>query len=344
MLRIRLPMKLRWPRPRVNARTAVRAGLLTLVAWLAFNVVHIYLGSNAHSVIDTRIWRSAQLSGEQLARMIDAKGIRTVINLRGHCPDFDWYRQEAAVTAARGVSHEDITLSANRLPPPGELKRLLEVLDHAEQPILFHCKQGADRTGLVSALVLLLYTDASLSRARQELWPHRGHFRVSRTVAMDDFLDRYEAWLNGRLHAAPLLRDWMLNQYSAGPAKAEFAWVTPLPDSVPAGKPLAFTLKVTNRSGDDWRFTAGSTSGIHLQYALYDADWTAVVKDQAGLFNRVVKAGESVELLLAFPKLKPGVYALRAEMADFTAAAVAVRAKYFYQFGDPFVQATLVVK
>src|SRR5439155_3564042 len=138
-------------------------------------------------------------------------------------PEYDWYKDEARATAAGGISQEDVTLSANRLPPPTELRRLVEILDRTEYPILIHCKQGADRTGLVSALTLLLYTDASLARARRELWPHRGHGRFGRTAAMDDFFDRYDAWLAGRNepHTPARFRDWLTRHYSPAPAVSE---------------------------------------------------------------------------------------------------------------------------
>src|SRR5207253_1196146 len=132
-----------------------RYGLtLALAALVVRNFWYVFLGSNAHAVIEGRVYRTSQLSGESLAEFLHEHHIRTVINLRGHCPDFDWYAEECAVTAAAGVSQEDITFSANRLPPPTELRRLLNVLDRTEYPIVFHCKQGADRTGLVSAMVL----------------------------------------------------------------------------------------------------------------------------------------------------------------------------------------------
>jgi protein tyrosine phosphatase (PTP) superfamily phosphohydrolase (DUF442 family) len=320
------------------------ASKLALVLLFVCYVRNVFLGSNAHAVIEGRVYRTSQLSGEDLTVFLRKHRIRTVINLRGHCPDFDLYQEECAATAAAGVSQEDITFSANRLPPPTELRRLIDVLDRTEYPICFHCKQGADRTGLVSTMVLLLYTDASLSRARQELWPHRGHFPVARTQAMDEFFDRYETWLDSRSHTPALFRDWMLNHYKPGPAVAELAWESPIPETIPAQKSFALTLRATNRSADPWRFTPGTTAGIHLQYRLFDVNGATVHDDVAGLMRRTVQAGESIDLLLAFPKLAPGRYTLRAEMADFTGAAVSVRAKFFYQFGSDAMMATIIVK
>jgi hypothetical protein len=334
--------KLAVPTPRGVWRLAK----YSLLVMIAVYVARVHLGANAHTVLDGRVYRTAQLSGAKLSEYLRDHQIRTVINLRGYCPDFDWYRQEIEATAALGVAQEDITLSANRLPPPGELKRLLEVLDGCEYPIVLHCKQGADRTGLVSAMVLLLQTDASLARARRELLPHRGHFPVARTLVMDDFLDMYEAHLNAKAiaHSPEHFRNWLLNDYQPGVAVAAFAWSAPLPAAIPAQKPIAFTLRATNLSREPWRFTAGSTAGIHLKYSLYRTDGCEVFTDQAGLIDRMVEPGASIDLRLAFPALAAGEYRLRADLADYREAGVAVRARYFYQFGAPYVFETLIVK
>src|SRR5438128_1483969 len=131
---LKLALRLRWPRPRLARRALFYLPGLVILGWL----LSIFVGSNAHAVIDGRVYRTAQLDGDDLAGYIREKNIRTVINLRGHCPEMDWYMAEAAACTAAGVSQEDITLSANRLPPPTELRRLIDVLDHTEYPILFH--------------------------------------------------------------------------------------------------------------------------------------------------------------------------------------------------------------
>src|SRR5204863_5012641 len=102
------------------------------------------------------------------------KNIRTVINLRGtsqRTPKEEWYIGECRATHDANVSQEDITLSAKRLPAPAEVRRLIDVLDRTEYPILVHCQRGADRTGLVSTAAVLLHTDATLDQARRQLWP-----------------------------------------------------------------------------------------------------------------------------------------------------------------------------
>lgn len=339
LLRASLPAA--WPRLRL--RRCLTA--LVTIAVIAY-ALYVFAGPNAHAVIEGRVFRSAQLSGGGMTRQLERHGIRTVINLRGHCPTMEWYAEEAAAIAVAGASQEDVTLSANRLPAPGELRRLIEILDQCEYPVLFHCKQGADRTGLASAVVLLLHTDATLARARKELWPHRGHFPVARTIAMDEFFDRYEAWLSGcgATHTPERFREWAARHYSPGPAAAELSWVRGIPAAIPADRPFSIVMRARNISGDDWNFRAGSTAGIHVQYQLHNQAGEQVHLDRAGLMRRTVAPGESIELHLPLPPLPPGRYQLRADLADFRGAGLPVRAQYFFQFGSEALLAVLHVE
>src|SRR5262249_4828654 len=103
------------------------AGLLLAGAGEAGRVV---LGRNFHVVVPGQIYRCAQLNGATLERFIQAHGIRTVVTLRGFSPDFPWYCRECRVTHRLDVNQEDIAFSAARLPAVGEVRRLIEVLDH----------------------------------------------------------------------------------------------------------------------------------------------------------------------------------------------------------------------
>src|SRR5207237_7687008 len=127
-----------------------------------------------------RVYRSAQLSGRDLEKVVRAKGIQTVLNLRGCCDPAPWYVEECRTTHRLQVDQVDICLSAGRLPSAPEMRRLLEVLDRCSYPILLHCRRGADRTGLVSALIVLLQTGQALPEALQQLGLRYGHLAVER--------------------------------------------------------------------------------------------------------------------------------------------------------------------
>ena len=55
------------------------------------------------------------------------------------------------------------------------MRQLIEVIDRSEYPILFHCHKGADRTGMASAIALLLRTDTPLEEAANNWASAYGH-------------------------------------------------------------------------------------------------------------------------------------------------------------------------
>jgi protein tyrosine/serine phosphatase len=84
-------------------------------------------------------------------------------------------------------------------------------------PMLMHCKSGADRAGLASALVIL-FEGGDSTRALKELSWRFGHFRGSRTGILDAFFLRYRADAEGRL---PFL-DWVRDEYDEAALKRDF--------------------------------------------------------------------------------------------------------------------------
>ncbi len=299
------------------------------------------IGSNEHTVIPGKVYRSAQLKREKLERVIAAKKIRTVINLRGCCPDMDWYMSDARATHARGISQEDITFSAKRYPPPPEVRLLIVVFDHTEYPVLIHCARGADRTGLTSAVALLLLTDATLAAARRQLWPLYGHFAVGRTAVLDEFLDAYENSLaaHGKSHTPNRFRKWVAEEYCPGPFRAQLSVVSPLPLEAPVGVGFVVTVRAVNTSVMPWQFVPGGSGGIRLRYTLHTKAGDFVYRGHAGLFTRTVQPGESIDLAAGFPPIKqPGPHVFHADLLD--AQPIDLLDTDFAQYGsEPLIAA-----
>src|SRR5262249_12149611 len=80
-------------------------------------------GGNFHTVVPGRVYRCAQPSAPELEAIIQERGIRTVLNLRGCCVPLDWYLDECRVTHGLNVAQEDMSLSATRMPSTSELRR-----------------------------------------------------------------------------------------------------------------------------------------------------------------------------------------------------------------------------
>jgi protein tyrosine phosphatase (PTP) superfamily phosphohydrolase (DUF442 family) len=323
---------------------------LALAALLAVAVEagRVFVGSNRHAVIPGHVYRASQPTAAGLRQQIADHNIRTVLNLRGPslAPTAGWYADELAVCHEADIGLEDVTLSASLPPPPAELRRLVEVLDGSEHPVLIHCKQGADRTGLVSALTLLLYTDASLSVARRQLWPVYGHIALGKTAAMDRFFDQYERWLNAQAksHDSEVFRRWLLTAYSPEVAASQLTWAELGPAALPVGQPTTFSLRAVNRSSEPWQFRPGDLAGIHLLYSVATPDGTLVVRDRAGLVRRTLPPGGVFDFTLVVPPLPAGRYALTAELLDARGAGVPVRASSFVKMGDEAAQKILIVR
>lgn len=166
------------------------------------------LRGNLHAVIEQQVYRSAQLSPRQLDAVIRQHGIRTVISLRGGDEGDDWFRDQLAVCEAHQVRLEGISFTAMRLPRPGHLKKLMRMFVEAEHPLLFHCRGGADRSGLAATIYLHLHAGLPLDEAqRLGLTWRYGHFSFQ-AAAMDHFFDLYRAESKG----LPL-REWVWKVY-----------------------------------------------------------------------------------------------------------------------------------
>jgi hypothetical protein len=293
-------------RPPASLARAVATGLIlgSLLA-CAVEIGRMIVQRNAHVIVAGRAYRTAQLTPTQLEEFVHKYGIRTVVNLRGR-PFDDWYPAECQATHRLGISQEDITTSANRLPSPGEIRRLVDVFDRSEHPILIHCQQGADRTGLASAMYQLLYTDAPYESARRQCSPRYGHLRIHTAASMDEFFDLYEAWLAGsnQTHSPDVFRQWVTQEYCPGPNRGRLELISPTgPTDV--GKPFVFTVRAHNLSPEPWHLKAGSQASICAWYAIQSPDGQVLLSDWAGFFDRTVPPlGGFVDLELPVPTLK----------------------------------------
>ena len=166
-------------------RSIVTLSLLALVPTIGC--------ANLHEVEPGRFYRSSQLSEAGFRDAIEDFGIRTVLRLRGGNPGDEGYDAIRRPADEAGATFEHVPMSARRLPPPEVLVRIWEVFDRAEEPILVHCKAGADRTGLASA-IWVLHETGDLRRAKRQLDLRYLHVGWGSTDAMDQVLELYEPW------------------------------------------------------------------------------------------------------------------------------------------------------
>lgn len=81
--------------------------LFLIFAWFFYQ----YTQTNFHVVLENKVFRSAQLSADELTQKINDYQIATVVNLRSPNPSKDWYIEEKQVTSSLQVKHLDIKLA-----------------------------------------------------------------------------------------------------------------------------------------------------------------------------------------------------------------------------------------
>ena len=135
------------------------------------------------------MWRSNQPGpGRVLAAA--QMGVRTIINLRGPRDDGGW-QLEAEACVATGITLLDFTTRSRAAPDKPMLHATRELFAETELPALMHCKSGADRAGLMSALYLLVVEKRPAREAARQLAWKYGHVRQAKTGLLDAFFEAY---------------------------------------------------------------------------------------------------------------------------------------------------------
>lgn len=144
---------------------------------------------NRHQVREG-VWRSAQPSPADI-RAAARAGIRTIVSMRAGTFGGDHLEREAC--KREGIAFERVIMQSRVAPTKEALRQAMEVFPRLERPVLLHCKSGADRAGLGTALYLLIVEGASAAEAQRELSLRYGHFSSGRTGILDAFLEDYAA-------------------------------------------------------------------------------------------------------------------------------------------------------
>jgi protein tyrosine/serine phosphatase len=203
----------RWDRP-------IRGRADRLAAWsnmlLADHGIFRLAYLNAHKVADG-LWRSAQPAPHDIASFA-AQGIRTIVNLRGGREHGAWPLEREACEA-HGIVLVDFLLRSREAPDKETLLAAPAFFASLTEPVLVHCKSGADRAGFYSALYLLIHEKRPLAEAMAQLSLRYGHFRFAKTGILDAFFAMYAREVAAK--GQPFL-DWVANDYDPARLAAGF--------------------------------------------------------------------------------------------------------------------------
>ncbi len=164
-------------------------GLALLI--LGGYIIAVNIQGNFHAITPGEAYRSGQLGSQKLARYVEQYKIKSVLNLRGHHPEEDWYQEEFAASSKLQLAHYDIGLSASQELSESDVRQLIDIFKTAPRPILIHCSAGADRSGLVAAMWKVVVDKESKAEAKKQLSLWYGHIAIGEKRALDNFFEKW---------------------------------------------------------------------------------------------------------------------------------------------------------
>jgi protein tyrosine/serine phosphatase len=155
-------------------------------------ILYAYVYANFHQ-IDDKVYRSAQLNSLNYSYYLQNYNIKTVLNLRGAEPTKNWYKQETKEAEKNNIKLIDFKMFSGAFYNYQETKKLVEIMQEAEKPLLIHCINGADRTSLASALYTYAIKNKSAKEAKKQLAWYYGHLPSIRphVIRMDKSFDNF---------------------------------------------------------------------------------------------------------------------------------------------------------
>jgi len=201
---------------RISRRRMIRVGIILTTVLLVTTTIGYkpLFKSNFAEVVPGRLFRSAQ-PDDRLGSWIEAHNIRSILNMRGGKPAYDWYVREVDIVRDHGVDYYEIPMSAQVRPRKRELLQLIDLMGRARYPMLIHCKSGADRTGLGVALYHMIVLKEPPQTALKGFSIFHAHIPLFGPEKLQHPIREYAAWLDRQrlIHTPERFRDWVEKEY-----------------------------------------------------------------------------------------------------------------------------------
>jgi len=172
--------------------------------------------NNFHQVCD-EVYRANQPSPAHRQSYRD-KGIKAVLNLRGFAQQSYALFEEDSCEKL-GLELISVPLSSSSAPQPEKLLEIIGIIEKIPKPFVLHCKSGADRAGLVSALYLIVIKKLSVAEAKKQLSFKYLHLDFTKTGILDYIFDVFSE----RLKIEDIdFCDWLKKEYNANILNSAF--------------------------------------------------------------------------------------------------------------------------
>ena len=163
------------------------------------------------------VYRSNQPGHWRLKRY-RAMGIRTVLYLRASSEKWAFHFERESLEAL-GMTMINVPLHSRSAPTREAMLALIATFREIEKPFLMHCKSGADRAGLASAVYLMVIEGKDVATARRMLSPRYIHLRFTKTGVLDLMLDQFAA---RQAETGISFEDWIRHDYDPAGLQSAF--------------------------------------------------------------------------------------------------------------------------
>jgi uncharacterized protein (TIGR01244 family) len=167
--------------------------------------------------VTDRLWRGPQPNPVHIGRLA-RRGLKTIVNLRG-ATEYGSYALAREAAARHGLAFENQVLWSRSAPRREDIHAMKALFDRIAYPALVHCKSGADRAGLASALYLILKEGRPVEEAVRQLSLRYGHVRAGKTGVLDAF---FTAYLAASREAPIDFLTWVDTKYDREAVEASF--------------------------------------------------------------------------------------------------------------------------
>jgi len=176
-------------------RLKISLGIIAALA-LALTIIYFSVPTihyNVRTVIPGKVYRSAELPKTELLKIVKQYHVKSIINLRNSHPEEQWWVDENTISKQFGIHLYNMSLPAHSMPTKQQMRALVKTLQAAPMPMLIHCKNGVDRPGLSSAIMLILDTNTPLQKALEQFSFFSGALSPSSVGKL--VMPQYVAWL-----------------------------------------------------------------------------------------------------------------------------------------------------
>lgn len=157
-----------WARFTRNALIIVAVVALTVWAWVD-NAAPNLFPKNFGEVTTGEVYRSGRLTPEAMRKVVEDKGVRTIVDLGAWNPGSGGDQRERLTAESLGASYVRLPLFGDGRGDPNQYVRALRVItDPGAQPVLVHCAAGSERTGVAIALYRMIEQGWTIDQAMDE--------------------------------------------------------------------------------------------------------------------------------------------------------------------------------